>query len=348
MSQVLVIRLSALGDVAMLIPVLYSVASHYPSDRFILLTKKPFIGIFENKPENVRIIPVFTQGKHKGIRGLFRLINEMAKENPDRIADMHNVLRSRQIRYFFRLKGEKIAVINKGRKEKKALTRFRNKELHPLETSIERYHRVFTGLGYDFPIDFKSIYAEKIPDYTPINSFAGKKENVWIGIAPFAKHPGKIIPHETMRKVISLLLVGDVRIFLFGGRDERIILEEWAHEDKRIQLPPDSFSFSEELLLMSRLDVMISMDSGNMHLASLVGIPVISAWGATHPFAGFYGYHQDPAWAVQIDLSCRPCSVYGNKPCFRKDYACLTRITPEMIAEKVHTLLQKKNDKKEE
>ena len=94
-----------------------------------------------------------------------------------------------------------------------------------------------------------------------------------------------------------------------------------------------------ELNLMSHLDVMLAMDSGNMHLASLVGTPVVSVWGATHPYAGFMGWGQSEKNAVQISLPCRPCSIFGNKPCIRGDYACLRQITPNQIIEKVESLL---------
>ena len=96
---------------------------------------------------------------------------------------------------------------------------------------------------------------------------------------------------------------------------------------------------AEELALMSHLDVMLAMDSGNMHLASLVGTPVVSVWGATHPYAGFMGWGQSEKNAVQISLPCRPCSIFGNKPCIRGDYACLRQITPNQIIEKVESLL---------
>ena len=91
---------------------------------------------------------------------------------------------------------------------------------------------------------------------------------------------------------------------------------------------------------MSTLDIMISMDSANMHLASLVGIPVVSIWGATHPYAGFMGWGQSIDNAIQIDLPCRPCSIYGNKPCMRGDYACLKNISPEQIVEKVEAVIR--------
>ena len=95
----------------------------------------------------------------------------------------------------------------------------------------------------------------------------------------------------------------------------------------------------EELSLIYQLDVMISMDSANMHLASLVNTPVVSIWGATHPYAGFMGWNQRIDNAVQIDLPCRPCSIYGKKPCYRNDFACMNQITPETIVEKVNHII---------
>ena len=95
----------------------------------------------------------------------------------------------------------------------------------------------------------------------------------------------------------------------------------------------------EELILMSNLDVMVSMDSANMHLASLVGTTVVSVWGATHPYAGFMGWNQKEENAVQVTLPCRPCSIFGNKPCRRGDYACLRQIEPSDIIQKIENNL---------
>ena len=93
--------------------------------------------------------------------------------------------------------------------------------------------------------------------------------------------------------------------------------------------------FEKELDLISGLDLMLSMDSANMHLASLFGVPVVSIWGATHPYAGFYGWGQKPSNAVQVELYCRPCSVFGNKPGYRGDLLCLTSISPVTVYEKI-------------
>lgn len=103
-------------------------------------------------------------------------------------------------------------------------------------------------------------------------------------------------------------------------------------------------SLSRELEIMGELDLLLTMDSANMHLASFTSTPVISIWGATHPFAGFYGLGQPREYAVQVALECRPCSVYGSKKCYRKDYACLMNIKVSDVLERVEGFIQKIKD----
>ena len=341
MATTLVVRFSSLGDVAILIPVLYSVAIKNPEDKFLLITKSPFASIFVNKPVNLEVIPVYTNAQHKGINGLCKLVRELNPKRIDKVADLHDVLRSQQLDIYFRLKGKKVAVINKGRKEKKALARRNNKEFQPLKTSIERYQEVFRQLGYDASLDFKSLFTSVNRDFTSIEPLVGTKEGNWIGIAPFAKHLGKTYPKEQMEEIIRLLSEKPaVRLFLFGGKEDKEQLETWVNKYKQVQSVAGCFSFPEELLLMSYMDVLLSMDSGNMHLASLVGVPVVSVWGATHPYAGFYGYNQNPVNIVQLDMKCRPCSIFGNKPCYRGDYACMKGITPESVVRQIDANLR--------
>ncbi|MDR1632884.1 MAG: glycosyltransferase family 9 protein [Dysgonamonadaceae bacterium] len=332
MAITLVIRLSSLGDVAILIPSLYSVASKNPDDKFLLVTKKPLQPLFFNKPDNLTVFPVQTKGEHKGFWGLIRAIRELNRMvnslgiKDIKVADLHAVIRSFAVDFFFRLKGAKIAVINKSRKDKKALVRKQNKKLAPLQTSFDRYQEVFRKLGYDTHLNFNGFYPKE-----------NKKTGTWIGIAPFAKHLGKIYPFEQMEAVVRILNDRPAtKIFLFGGKEECALLEEWTKKYEHVESVAGLMPFPDELSLMNRLDVMLSMDSANMHLASLVNTPVVSVWGATHPYAGFYGYNQNLGNAAQIDLPCRPCSIFGNKPCWRKDYACLTGISPQVIADKVN------------
>lgn len=337
MTNTIVIRLSALGDVAILIPVLYSVANRYPEDRFMMVTKSQFAGIFVNKPANLRIIPIDTKLKHKGIAGLMRFVKELKqktdKSDAIRIADMHGLLRSSAIRLYFSITGAETAEIDKGRVEKERLTRTENKILTPLKTSLERYQEVFEKIGYNAEIDFQPFFRRK-----------NKNAETRIGIAPFAKYRGKTYPIEKMQEVLKQLSERqNTHIYLFGGKAEAHQLSAWAKKYPNMEtVAGGKMSFPEELHLMSEMDIMLTMDSANMHLASLVGTPVVSVWGATHPFAGFYGFRQDLSNVIQLDLPCRPCSVFGSKPCLRGDYVCLNGISPEMITDKLENVLAAK------
>jgi ADP-heptose:LPS heptosyltransferase len=144
-------------------------------------------------------------------------------------------------------------------------------------------------------------------------------------------------PLTKMEAVVSALSRNEnTEILLFGGGQYEItICEEWCNKYPHVKNYAGKLSLNEELSQIKQLDIMISMDSANMHLASLVGTRVISIWGATHPHAGFLGWKQSHEDIIQQDMDCRPCSVYGNKPCFRKDYACMETIAPEQIIKKI-------------
>ena len=335
MTTTLVIRLSSLGDIAIAIPVLYSVAKKYPEDNFLLLTKSSWQSMFVNKPSNLTIYPVYTKDRHKGIRGIIRLLRELSSVinvREIKIADIHGVIRSYFVDFYFRFKGKPVVVIDKGKREKQKLIRQKNKIMKPVKTTLDRYREVFEKLGYDSSLCFNGLFSEK-----PVN------EQIRIGIAPFAKHRGKTYPLEQMEEVVCRLNeLPNLQIVLWGGKDNHKLLESWAEKHVKVTSVAGRMSLQEELFLMNQMDLMISMDSANMQLASLVNTPVISIWGATHPFAGFYGYNQNESNIIQLDLPCRPCSIFGNKPCKQGDYACLKQITPEMIVDKVQTTLPTK------
>lgn len=344
MSKILAIRFSALGDVAMTIPVLYSFARQYPEHQVIVLSKPNTEALFADAPSNILFRGIDLKKDYRGLKGLSRLFHELKAEHFDAVADLHNVLRSKYLRWRFMAMGIPVTHIYKGRWGKKRLTARVCKRLVPQKTSFQRYADVFHRLGYDFPLCFHSIFGQELPQLTPqIEALVGKKNNsAWIGIAPFAAHRGKIYPLDLQEELIGKLSAKeDTRVFLFGGgKKEEEILGAWAEKFPHVQSVAGRLRMNEELLLMSRIDVMVTMDSGNMHLASLAGTPVVSIWGATHPFAGFMGWNQDTANAVEVELPCRPCSIYGNKPCRRKDYACLRQISPQMILNRINFLLR--------
>jgi len=342
MQKILIIRFSALGDVAMTIPVIYSLAMNFPMHEISILSRQSFKPLFDNLPSNVRFISADLEGRHKGFIGLNRLFCELKAEKFDYIADFHNVLRSKFLRLRFKLAGIPTASLDKARKMKKKLTRKNGKSLKQLKFVFVRYYEVLERLGFIFRLNFESILTDKSPDFSEIIPLTGEKGSLkWIGVAPFAKHAGKIYPLELQQKVIEHFANDKrVKVFVFGGgQAEKKIIDDWAVIYPGIVPMAGKLNMSQELLLMSQLDVMNSMDSGNMHMASLVGTTVVSVWGATHPYAGFMGWKQLAENAVQVDLACRPCSIYGQKPCYRHDYACLYNISPDMIINRIEKIL---------
>ena len=344
MKRILVIRFSALGDVAMTIPVLHSLALQYPDRLISVLSRKAFQPLFAHLPDNVDFIAADLSGEHEGVTGLYRLFRHLKKRRFDGVADLHDVLRTRFLRLLFALSGVRVAHIRKGRGEKRALTRKRNKVFKPLKSSFARYAEVFDRLGLPVSLQFTSIYGETRGESAAFAEVTGKKgTEKWIGIAPFAKHEGKTYPLEAMEQVVArLVTLEGVKLFLFGGgKEEENLLTCWERQYPRVVALPGKLKMNGELALMSWLDVMISMDSANMHLASLVHTPVISVWGATHPWCGFMGWGQEPGLALQVEMACRPCSVFGNKPCHRKDYACLHGITPDALFQRIKHFLSR-------
>ena len=347
-----------MGDVAMTVPVIYSLAKQYPQVRITVLSRPFARAFFENLAPNIGFMEADIKGEYKGMKGLNALYRRLIAKQFTAIADLHSVLRSSYLRMRFNLASFKVAHIDKHRKGKRKLVTHTNKQLVQQPTSFQNYADVFAQLGYPINMDFTSIFPEEGGNLNSLpQEIFGEEEDPkspdnkpftepWIGIAPFAAHEGKIYPPQLMEKVIQQLIHNHshCRIFLFGGgKNETPTLNEWAEKYPQVTNASAHLNgLAQELILMSHLHTMISMDSANMHLASLVNTPVVSIWGATHPYAGFMGWHQNSTNVVQLDLPCRPCSIYGNKPCMHGDFACMKNISPEIIVEKVDEIVNKK------
>ena len=338
--SILVFRFSAMGDVAMTAPVLREFKAEYPDTELIIVSRALFAPFFENIP-GIRFHPIEPKGKHRGLAGLYRLFKELKAYQPHAVADLHFNLRSRTLSTFFRLIGITVAHLDKARSEKKTLTRKFNKVFTPLKPMVERYADVFRELGFAFRLKQQLLNTPEKLDEQILTISGVKQTQKWIGISPFAQHAQKVYPLNQMEKIVHQLAAEDHRLFIFGGGAlEQQIAEKWAASSSNIISLIGKLGLKEELQLISNLDLMLSMDSAGMHMASLKGVPVISVWGATHPFAGFLGYGQDPENCVQLELGCRPCSVYGNKTCYRGDFACMIQLSEKKILQKIKDTIQ--------
>jgi len=321
----------------MTVPVLRAFVSQNQDIKITVISRPFFKPLFDTIP-NVSFFAFDEKKRHKGFFGLLRLFQDLVALNIDVFADLHNVLRSKVVRTLFTLTGKKTAYVDKGRAEKAALTRSENKIFKPLPTMFERHSNVFEELG--FQIDLSNpIFPPKQKLNTEIIHLIGENSKKLIGIAPFAQYDSKVYPLDLMQEVIDKLAENkNHKILLFGGGKKEIeLLDSLSKGKENVVNIAGKINFQQELQLISNLDVMLSMDSANAHLAAMLGVKVITLWGATHPFTGFLPFNQPFGNALMADRNLfpkLPTSVYGNKKVAGYEEAMRT-ISPESIVKLV-------------
>jgi len=330
-----------MGDVAMTVPVLRAFVSQNPEIKITVISRPFFKPLFDTIP-NVSFFAFDEKKRHKGFLGLLQLFQDLKALHIDAFADLHNVLRSKVVRTLFALTGKKTAYVDKGRAEKAALTRSENKIFKPLTTMFERHAKVFEELG--FTVDLSNpIFPPKAILENETNVLIGENYNKLIGVAPFAQYDSKVYPLDLMQEVIDKLAENkNHKILLFGGGKKEIeILNSLSKDKKNVVVVAGQLNFQQELQLISNLDMMLSMDSGNAHIAAMFGVKVITLWGATHPFAGFMPFNQpfENALTANRNLFPKiPTSVYGNKKVAGYESAMRT-ISVESVIDKINAAI---------
>jgi ADP-heptose:LPS heptosyltransferase len=339
--RLLVIRTSAMGDVALTAPVLKGMREQYPETELTLLTRSAYKPFFSSI-SGLDLFPLDLKNRHKGFIGLLRLFRDLNRQaRIDYVIDLHDVLRSKILRFFFRLSGVPVAVIDKGRKGKRLLRS--GKEKIQQKHSVERYCDVFAQAG--FPVIPSSVPSigpkpgtQLRPEFTD-----GMRGVINIGVAPYAKHELKMWPEDNMIRLLELFSQNhNCRFWLFGGMEDKDRLTGFEMKVVNSTNLAGRLSLDEELLFMSSLDFMIAMDSSNMHMAALVGTKVFSIWGGTDPLNGFYAWQQPESFSLRIpvdELTCRPCTTFGKGKCKRGDFACMNWLTPELVFRKIENFM---------
>jgi len=328
-----------MGDVAMTVPVLRALVLQYPEVKITVVSRPFFQAFFADIP-NVNFFGVDLNQRHKGFVGLLRLFFDLRKLEVDLVADLHNVLRSKVVRMLFALSGKKIAATDKGRAEKKALTSLTNKVFAPVKSMVERHVDTFQQLGFSIDVTHpkfpeKAILSEEVLKQLGVISDISKSNA--IGIAPFAQYESKVYPQDLMQQVINALAENkNNHLFLFGGGATEIQkLMALQNKHDNVFVVAGKVSFEAELQLISNLDVMLSMDSGNAHIAAMLGVKVITLWGATHPYAGFKPFNQPDDFCLTSDRAqfpLLPTSIYGNKKVEGYDEVMRTILPSQVIA----------------
>ena len=324
MKHVLVIRLSALGDVALMAPLVHDYAESNPDIRFTVAGPPLLMPLFSGM-DNVEFLGL---KKKQSFIKIYKALNAVGA---DTVVDLHKVnrvgfaLTLLRLRHLFDFHFRLCAL----RKGKFTRWLYLHHWYHkPRKPQYQRYDEVFQRAGLR--------KKNNILPLTPTHSHS--LPPIKIGVAPFSQHKGKIWPWENTRQLVKMLADSGYQVFLFGGKNEASQLE--TLEVEGVTSLAGKQSFSEELDIIKGLTLMVSMDSSNMHFASVLGVPVVSIWGATHPDFGFYPQQQSRENALVANLPCQPCSAFGQKACRYGDYRCLTAVTPEMVFNKIQSILK--------
>ncbi len=338
-KHLLVLRTSAMGDVAMLPHALRALQTAYPALKITVATQPMFRPFFRGL--TVDFLDVKVKAEHHSVRGMWRLAREARALGVDAVADVHAVLRSLAFSLSMRLHGIRTARIRKGRSEKRQAMGSGG-DFKPLKHSVVRYCDVFRRLGF--------VFDDPTPATKPMwGNPLGEKQGCWVGFAPFSAHAGKTYPEEQSRQLMQLLAARYDRVLVHGGGGrEQAFAEEMEAAYPNVTALFGKVRFAGEMEVIAQEDCLVSMDSMAMHLASLVATPVVSVWGATHPALGFLGWGCRAEDALQTELPCRPCSVFGAKPCKYGDYHCLKAISAEQVAAQVERVITRSKGEQNE
>jgi ADP-heptose:LPS heptosyltransferase len=330
--------LSSLGDVALTVPVFRTLETLLPEQKFILVSQSRYSDLFLTCP-NVAFFSANLDGGNRGFQGLFKLYSALAKLNFDHIVDLHNVFRTNFLTTLFKLKGKKVIEYSKLRTTKEAMIRGQLPLARMPHTSLQ------------YLAAFRHLVGE--PQLTPGPWLPGRKyvgernsNATRICLAPFSRHPAKEWPYEHMDTLIHELMQHNdlsVHCLAFGKREEAVAAD-WKSAYPRLELIDPEMSLKQQLEWLAGMDIVVSMDSANMHLASLAGTPVISIWGPTHPFLGFAPL-QHEALVLQPDENYqgnRPLSRFGafrNKLSIKESSQAMASITPSRVLEKIFEVI---------
>jgi heptosyltransferase-2 len=343
MKKILIIRLSSLGDVVLTTPVIRSLKQKFPQSQIFFLTKVQYQDLLKNDPNIFGVIGFDPQGKHRGISGFLKLVRQLKAFKFDLLVDLHANLRSLFIRHLLRV-GTKTKY-HKRRLARFLLVHFKFLKTKPnpsidsyLQTlekigvnSLERAPRLFLGQdGENFLRDF--LIEKRI-----------EKDDIVVGVHPGAKWETKRWTEEKFARVCQVLNnKPEVKIILFGDqKDQEVIERIRARAEDREVLTAVNLSLARFMSLIGRCDCFVTNDSGPMHIASALGVPLVAIFGPTHPQLGFSPIGSENV-VLSANVECSPCSLHGEKRCRKKTRYCMDLIEPEMVADAVEGLLQAK------
>lgn len=341
-DKILVIRLSSLGDVVLATPVLETLKENLPQSRIYFLTKTQYRDLLINDSRLSGLIEFDPKGRHRGLRGFKRLLDELKPHRFDLLIDLHANLRSFLIR---QLTNSNIKIKCKKRWLSRWLMVYlklvKTKPLRTVDSYLDVLKKIQIEARNGSPRLFLGqddigFSEEFLPDREI------RKDDTVIGIHPGARWETKRWDEDKFGQVAQTIIQKlDCKIILFGDAGEEEIIDNITKnlpESNVIKIT--GLPLGKLMSLIKRCDCLITNDSGPMHIAEALQVPVVAIFGPTHPSLGFAPADQRGV-VLCVDLKCSPCSLHGERKCHEKTRLCMDLITADMVVRAVEDLLKK-------
>ncbi|MFH0893881.1 MAG: glycosyltransferase family 9 protein [Bacteroidota bacterium] len=334
MKKILVIRFSSIGDVVLASPVLRHLHHAEPDAEIHFLIKKKFVDTVFSNP-NIHTL-------HSFDRDPLEILEELKNENFDLVIDLQKNIRSRRIR---RALGKPSRKLNKFNIRKWKMVRFKCRKLR-VPHITDRYLETAgfsesqnDGKGLDFYISEK--------DNNTQTNFPAHFSDGYIGIVIGAAHATKCFPAD---KIISLCKYLDYPVILLGGPTDREVGEKISKACGELVFNACGiFTLGQSAALIKNAKVVISPDTGLMHISAALHKPLISIWGNTIPEFGMYPYYpkgMENRFVIEEvkGLPCRPCSKIGYAACPKQHFRCMNLLDEARIASLALEMVTKDKD----
>ncbi len=333
MKNILIIRLGSIGDVVLASAPLINLKLSFHDSKIYFLTREQNSPLVELMPGVDEIISL---PQKISLSKLFQTGEYFDRLGMDIICDLHGNLRSQ---YLMRHIAASVKVkYPKRRRERMMAVKFDKIDPAPPHT-IDLYNEAVKACGGDV---FTRRPLLRLPESPKTAS--GRPA---VAIAPGASYITKQWPPDRFKELIGGLSNNDKAdvILLLTEKDKMLSEHFAAHESKNIKALIEA-PLIDVVSEIAGADLLLCNDSGLMHIGSAVGTPVLALFGPTHPTLGFSprGWHDE---IIQVDEPCRPCSLHGQKACFRDQQYCLTRIDVDFVLSQITDRLEKnpKNNK---
>jgi len=342
-DKILIIRLSSMGDIILSSPLIRILRAAYPKVQIDFLVKSEYADLIRFNPHLSTIIELKSLEDDE----LKLLKKSLYRTRYDIIFDIHNSLRSRYLRWFSGAKY--IRVINKRIIRRFFLVNFKWNFYKNIPSVADRYletgkdfHLSNDGKGLEIFINDESVSTVK----AMLGKYKLDRYDMVIGIAPSARHYTKRwLPERYVELGTMISKKFNAKLLLFGSKNEQDYCGDIA-QMINVNLGSDAaeslagkLTLLETAAALDHCDIVITNDSGVMHLAAARKKKVVAIFGSTIKEFGFYPYETESVVVETKNLSCRPCSHIGLEKCPRNHFRCMKDIYAVDVLNVIYKML---------